>query len=146
MSLQGITKSTFGFDPRTIGSCSLWLDASDQRTVQLTENGNVSTWKDKSSNLYVFSNDNISQNLGPTYTSNTNGKKVMTFTATSSNDSNGQSLYNTTAVLNTVSTIFFVHNPTTTSEIGFGNTSVIFSGDPGENGVFFISPLAANVI
>ena len=146
MSLQGISKSIFGFDPRTIGSCSLWLDASDQRTVQLTGNGNVSNWKDKSSNLYVFSNDNISQNLGPTYTSNTNGKKVMTFTATSSNDINGQSLYNTTAVLNTVSTIFFVHNPTTTSEIGFGNTSVIFSGDPGENGVFFISPLAANVI
>ena len=146
MSLQGISKSIFGFDPRTIGSCSLWLDASDQRTVQLTGNGNVSNWKDKSSNLYVFSNDNISEHLGPTYTSNTNGKKVMTFTATSSNDSNGQSLYNTTAVLNTVSTIFFVHNPTTTSEIGFGNTSVIFSGDPGENGVFFISPLAADVI
>jgi hypothetical protein len=146
MSLQGTSKSIFGFDPRTIGSCSLWLDASDQRTVELTGTGNVSTWKDKSSNLYVFSNVNISQNLGPTYTSNTNGKKVMTFTATSSNDINGQSLYNTTAVLNTVSTIFFVHNPTTTSEIGFGNTSVIFSGDPAENGNFFIAPFAASVI
>jgi len=140
MSLQGTSKSIFGFDPRTIGSCSLWLDASDQRTVELTGSGNVSIWKDKSSNLYVFSNDNTSGNLGPTYTSNTNGKKVLTFTATSANDSNGQSLYNTTAVLNTVSTIFFVHNPTTTSEIGFGDTSVIFSGDTGGNSYFFIAP------
>lgn len=38
----------FGFDPRTIPGCGLWLDAADTRTLTTSAGGNVTQWADKS--------------------------------------------------------------------------------------------------
>jgi hypothetical protein len=43
------SKSIFGFDPRTVPGCQLWLDAADSATVGLS-GSTVTTWKDKSIN------------------------------------------------------------------------------------------------
>lgn len=38
----------FGFDPRTLPGCSLWLDAADARTLTTNVSGKVTQWQDKS--------------------------------------------------------------------------------------------------
>jgi hypothetical protein len=38
----------FGFEPRMIPGCSLWLDAADTRTLTTNVGGNVTQWNDKS--------------------------------------------------------------------------------------------------
>jgi hypothetical protein len=42
------TQQYFGFDPRSINGCSLWLDAADTRTLTTNGSGNVTQWADKS--------------------------------------------------------------------------------------------------
>ncbi len=41
-------QQSFGFDPRTIPGCTLWLDAADTNAMTFSSGSNVSTWKDKS--------------------------------------------------------------------------------------------------
>jgi hypothetical protein len=43
------TQQYFGFDPRTIPSCALWLDAADSTTMTLS-GSSVTQWRDKSGN------------------------------------------------------------------------------------------------
>ena len=50
--MLGTSKRTWGFDPRSIPGCILWLDAADSST--LTGSNPVTAWKDKSSNAYSF--------------------------------------------------------------------------------------------
>jgi hypothetical protein len=45
----GSSKTTFGFDPRTIPGCQLWLDAADQSSMTLS-GSTVTQWSDKSGN------------------------------------------------------------------------------------------------
>ena len=45
----GSAKSTFGFDPRTIPGCQLWLDAADTSSMTLSGT-TVTQWNDKSGN------------------------------------------------------------------------------------------------
>jgi hypothetical protein len=45
----GSSKTTFGFDPRTIPGCQLWLDAADASSLVLS-GSSVTTWNDKSGN------------------------------------------------------------------------------------------------
>jgi hypothetical protein len=42
------TQQYFGFDPRTIPGCCLWMDAADARTLTTSGGGNVTQWADKS--------------------------------------------------------------------------------------------------
>ena len=51
------TQQYFGFDPRAIPGCQLWLDAADSRTI--TTATGVSQWDDKSGNSY-----NLTQSTG----------------------------------------------------------------------------------
>jgi hypothetical protein len=44
----GTTKLISGFDPRSVGSCQLWLDAADTGTMNSTST--VTQWNDKSGN------------------------------------------------------------------------------------------------
>ena len=44
------TQQYFGFDPRTLPGCSLWLDAADARTVSFSSGSSISEWRDKSGN------------------------------------------------------------------------------------------------
>ncbi len=71
------TQQYFGFDPRTIPGCQLWLDAADSRTITL--NGStVSTWTDKSTN--TFSATQSTPANQPTYNSSS---KALVFNGTS---------------------------------------------------------------
>jgi hypothetical protein len=38
----------YGFDPRTVGSCVIWLDAADSSSISLSSGTNISQWSDKS--------------------------------------------------------------------------------------------------
>lgn len=49
------TQQYFGFDPRSVPNCVLWMDALDSNVISLS-GSNVTGWTDKSSNGYVFSN------------------------------------------------------------------------------------------
>jgi hypothetical protein len=51
------SKNTSGFDPRSIGSCQLWLDASDLSAV--TGSSPVSAWRDKSLNTLTSSTTSV---------------------------------------------------------------------------------------
>jgi hypothetical protein len=42
------TQQYFGFDPRTIPGCCLWMDAADARTLTTGGGGKVTQWADKS--------------------------------------------------------------------------------------------------
>lgn len=60
----GLSKSIFGFDPRSLGGCVLWLDGADSNvlysdaagTTLATGTGPVRRWKDKSGLSNDFSN------------------------------------------------------------------------------------------
>lgn len=47
-------KSIFGFDPRTVPGCQLWLDAADLNTFSFSSGNIISTWKDKSINAVTL--------------------------------------------------------------------------------------------
>ena len=42
------TRPIYGFDPRTVGSCAIWLDGSDSTSITLSSGTNISQWSDKS--------------------------------------------------------------------------------------------------
>jgi len=47
--VTGTSKSIFGFDPKSIPGCAVWLDAADSSTITLSS-GSVTQWNDKSGN------------------------------------------------------------------------------------------------
>jgi hypothetical protein len=61
----GASKNIWGFDPRTIPGCVVWLDAADTSTLTLS-GSNITAWRDKS----TFSNNvNSISATPPTYNS-----------------------------------------------------------------------------
>ena len=99
----GSSKSIWGFDPRSVPGCSLWLDAADASQVTFSSSTNVNTWIDKSG----FNNNCSNQSLGSTITypgTKVNGLNTVNFTAGCIRGVfNGSSVINTTDV-----TIFIV--------------------------------------
>ena len=72
----GTSKNIWGFDPRTIPGCVVWLDAADTSTLTLS-GSNITAWSDKS----TFSNNvNSISATPPTYNS---ADSSINFTATS---------------------------------------------------------------
>lgn len=72
----------FGFDPRSVPGCQLWLDAADTQTVILSGNA-VTQWNDKSINKYQFTQPATTNR--PTYTlSGQNNRNVISFSSASS--------------------------------------------------------------
>ena len=65
----GTSKSIYGFDPRIVPGCVLWLDGADSRTLSFSSGSNISSWADKSGNA---NNANIVTATPPTYSSVTN--------------------------------------------------------------------------
>jgi hypothetical protein len=43
----GSSKSVWGFDPRSVPGCQLWLDAADSSTITFSSGSNVSVWTNK---------------------------------------------------------------------------------------------------
>ena len=66
----GTSRSVWGFDPRSVPGCQLWLDAADATTVTLS-GSNVTQWRDKSGN------GNNSTSSSATYTTGINGLGSM---------------------------------------------------------------------
>ena len=77
--MLGTSKSVWGFNPRTIPGCQLWLDAADSSTITLS-GSKVTQWNDKSGNGYNFTQSTSGNQ--PTYSvSSLNNQNTITFTA-----------------------------------------------------------------
>ena len=72
------TQQYFGFDPRTIPGCALWLDAADSNTITLS-GSSVTAWNDKSGNGWNAT-QTVSGNR-PTYNAS---QGTVSFTGSSS--------------------------------------------------------------
>jgi hypothetical protein len=71
------TQQYFGFDPRTIPGCSMWLDAADSNSLTLSGT-KVTTWSDKSGNTSLSQS---TASFQPTYVSSGfNGRPTLQFT------------------------------------------------------------------
>jgi len=93
----GSSKSVWGFDPRTIPGCQLWLDGADTNSLTLS-GSSVTQWNDKSGNGYNFTQ--ATSGNQPTYSSaSLNSLNTITFTAS-----------NSTYLLGTASTNFIGTN------------------------------------
>lgn len=100
--MLGTSKSVWGFDPRTIPGCQLWLDGADSTTV--TGTTSVTAWRDKSVNGYV-ANSFVNSVPNPSWVSNVrNGNGVIQYSA-----GNGSSIAN--FVLAQTMSIFKVYYP-----------------------------------
>jgi len=97
----GASKNIWGFDPRSVPGCSLWLDAADSSSITIATG--VSQWRDKSSNAYSLTQSTTASR--PTYSSN-----LVTF-------SNDTFLNVPFGVMNNLSnwSLFFVMNPVSSS-------------------------------
>lgn len=134
-----------GFDPRGIPGCFLWLDAADSTTVTVTS-GNVSQWRDKSSNAYTFSNTALTGRRGPTYVTTQNGRNVLTFTASSLTDATGQFLelrQPTTRWSFSNITIFSAYRPALTNAVGWGDINVFSVYDSSASSLYTL-PAVSN--
>jgi hypothetical protein len=139
-----MSKSVFGFDPRTVAQCALWLDAADFNSFTLSPGTtNITAWRDKSQNARSFTATN-----SPVYTANyVNGNSAVKLTASATTNQYFQgSLVNTTNVV----TVFCVAimssstaNPPTTYARLFSTNS---AGTPADSssGNIFIGRLDVN--
>jgi hypothetical protein len=91
LGLTTASKNIWDFDPRTIGSCVLWLDAADSNTISFSSGSNVSTWTDKSAqgNTATTAASGFVSTVAPTYTAsnkyvNFGGSSAMTTALTAS--------------------------------------------------------------
>ena len=55
--MLGTSKSVWGFDPRSVPGCSLWLDGADSNSMTLS-GSNVTAWTDKSPLATAFTLSN----------------------------------------------------------------------------------------
>ena len=95
--MLGTSKSVWGFDPRSVPGCQLWLDAADRSTITLS-GSKVTQWNDKSGNGYNFTQSTSGNQ--PTYSvASLNTQNTITFTAA-----------NNTYLLGTASTNFIGTN------------------------------------
>lgn len=111
----GTSKNIFGFDPRSIPDCVVWLDAADTSTLTLSGT-NITAWRDKS--IYGNHVNDISA-IPPTYNSNDSSVNFLT---TSSNFMRGtmSQTYSSNA------TVFIVPSVTSTATVlGFPRLSTL---------------------
>ena len=52
--LEQASKNIWGFDPRTIPGCTLWMDAADSNTITVSSGTTITQWRDKSNSAAVF--------------------------------------------------------------------------------------------
>ena len=77
----GASKNIWGFDPRSVPGCVMWLDPADSSSVTLN-GSNVSQLRDKSGLGYNMSQSTAGNQ--PTYSTALNGNRMLTFTQASS--------------------------------------------------------------
>ena len=86
------SKNSWDFDPRTVGSCTLWLDSADTNFITLS-GSNVTTWKDKSGKGYNATQATVANQ--PTWTDTVSGIRF--------NPTNSGATVNTTQYLSNTS-------------------------------------------
>jgi len=91
----GSSKSIWGFDPRSVPGCSLWLDAADSNTITLS-GSNVTQWNDKSG-----SSNHFTPTSGTPTSILDNGRSVVNFTS-------GTIMRSTNQITFTTSSAFFI--------------------------------------
>ena len=126
------------FKPTDIGGCQLWLDGADSTSASMILSGStVSTWKDKSSNAYNFTQSSYSTSLPPL--SNLANQRGVYFGSL-------QALYNTTYAFPTTYTIFSVANQLTRNSYQYilhspyNADHIIFFGSLSGNFATFAGP------
>ena len=126
------------FKPTDIGGCQLWLDGADSTSASMILSGStVSTWKDKSSNAYNFTQSSYSTSLPPL--SNLANQRGVYFGSL-------QALYNTTYTFPTTYTIFSVANQLTRNSYQYilhspyNADHIIFFGSLSGNFATFAGP------
>ena len=126
------------FKPTDIGGCQLWLDGADSTSASMILSGStVSTWKDKSSNAYNFTQSSYSTSLPPL--SNLANQQGVYFGSL-------QALYNTTYTFPTTYTIFSVANQLTRNSYQYilhspyNADHIIFFGSLSGNFATFAGP------
>jgi hypothetical protein len=116
------TQQYFGFDPRTLTNCTLWLDAADASTI--TGTTNVTQWNDKSG-----TGNNATSSTGPS-TNTYNGYRVLTFNGTTNFMSSAHT------VPRASHTLIAVHRPALINGNNQGNTSLFRY----QNGNYIVFP------
>ena len=96
--------STASFDPRTIGSCQLWLDAADLSTFTFSSGTNVTAWQNKGLGTSATANTAIVYNANGLGT----GFPALTFTSS-------QWLNGTLTVTGTTMTVFSIFSMNSSS-------------------------------
>lgn len=125
--ILGTAKSIYGFDPRSVGACCLWLDGADSNQMTFSSGSNMATWLDKSGQ-----GKTMTAVGNPVFQGGSNGILL-----------NGTSQYfsNATAVVNGTYTLFFVYNQT--SSLGPLYTTGATSGSngllPNESGTTYFT-------
>jgi sugar lactone lactonase YvrE len=105
----GTSKNIFGFDPRSVPGCVVWLDAADSNTLTLS-GANITAWRDKS----VLGNNVTSISATPPTFSSVDSS--VNFTAASCNFLRG----NLSDTYSNNATVFAVASVTPTPELSAG--------------------------
>jgi hypothetical protein len=112
----GTSKNIWGFDPRTIPGCVVWLDAADTSTLTLS-GSNITAWRDKS----TFSNNvNSISATAPTYNSTDSSVNFVASSGTFLRGTMSQTYSNSASV-------FVVASIATQAVLGFPRISLIGS-------------------
>ena len=97
--MLGTSKSIWGFDPRSVPGCTLWLDASDTATMNTTPT--VTIWKDKSGQSNDVTGTATATGSTMTFNGTNQAFSNLTFVFPSSNYSMFAVYSNTTAPAST---------------------------------------------
>lgn len=115
---MSLSKSIWGFDPRNVPGCSVWLDAADVTSVTFSSGSNVSSWRDKAGRM-AFTATN-----SPVWTSNAiNGVPAM-YSAARATGQYFSGAINTAITGNTV-TVFAVATTTLTLPNAVGDQRLV---------------------
>ena len=118
-------QEVFLFTPLSVSQCSLWLDAADSRTIQLTSNA-VSQWSDKSSSGLLLTQGTAAARPIPGSVGTLSNTVLFTTAQTLSSSAN--------LTLGVVQSWFIVFNSISSSNFFFLEQS---SNTNNSNGTFF---------
>ena len=126
--MLGTSKSIFGFDPRSVPGCQLWLDGADVNSMTLSSSS-VTQWSDKSG-------------MGRHYTTHVNSPIYSTADGGSVTFSDGQALTNADTWSGNGGGVdlFIVTTPWLNTK--YGNWRTLFRGNAGHRVILFYTGTA----
>ena len=113
--MLGTSKSVWGFDPRSVPGCSLWLDGADTGSMTLS-GSSVTQWRDKSG-----SSNHFTPTSGTPTSILDNGRSVVNFTSGAIMRSANQITFTTSSAFFIVSRLNLVNASNTGMLLVFTN-------------------------